>query len=126
MCPPSQYAHARPPLSPIHTRTRIPPPQVVSPLYGTLKPSKTLPPPQMVSQLYGNDSRFLIIDHHVEGYRGRQAAAKFCLATAGWGWGGRMKSAVLAGCVPLIIQPGIQVEWGKWRGPAGSVPRWSA
>jgi hypothetical protein len=37
--------------------------------------------------------------------------AQFCLAAAGWGWGGRMKSAVAHGCVPVVIQDGVRVEW---------------
>lgn len=28
---------------------------------------------------------------------------------AGWGWGTRMKSAVIRGCVPVIVQDGIKV-----------------
>lgn len=36
--------------------------------------------------------------------------SKFCLASAGWGWGGRMKVAVTHGCVPLIIQVGGAAE----------------
>lgn len=28
------------------------------------------------------------------------------LAAAGWGWGGRMKFAVMHGCIPVIVQVG--------------------
>ena len=29
------------------------------------------------------------------------------LAAAGWGWGGRMKFAVMHGCIPVIVQVGL-------------------
>ncbi|KAG1657850.1 hypothetical protein FOA52_002029 [Chlamydomonas sp. UWO 241] len=35
----------------------------------------------------------------------------FCVAAAGWAWGGRMKVAVTRGCIPVILQDGIRVEW---------------
>ena len=28
----------------------------------------------------------------------------FCLAAAGWGWGGRMKVSATRGCIPVIVQ----------------------
>lgn len=34
----------------------------------------------------------------------------FCLAPSGWGWGGRMKAAVLHGCIPVVIQPDIKAS----------------
>lgn len=33
------------------------------------------------------------------------------LAAAGWGWGGRMKVSVTRGCIPVIVQDGILVEF---------------
>jgi hypothetical protein len=32
---------------------------------------------------------------------------RFCLAPYGWGWGIRLSQIILAGCVPVIIQPHI-------------------
>ena len=33
--------------------------------------------------------------------------SKFCLAPSGHGWGSRLSSAIVAGCVPVIIQDGV-------------------
>jgi hypothetical protein len=32
---------------------------------------------------------------------------RFCLAPYGWGWGVRLSQIILAGCVPVIIQPHV-------------------
>lgn len=32
-------------------------------------------------------------------------------APAGWGWSGRFVTSVLSGCIPVIVQDGIKVEW---------------
>lgn len=47
---------------------------------------------------------------HIPDYAAQQHAAQFCLAALGWGWGGRMKAAVLNGCIPVVIQPQVKVR----------------
>lgn len=48
----------------------------------------------------------------------------FCLAAAGWGWGGRMKVAVTRGCIPVIVQVGCDAVLGvlSWNGSGGRSP----
>lgn len=50
---------------------------------------------------------YKMIDNYWEEFH----ASVFCLAPAGWGWGARVKSAVTRGCIPVIVQDGIKVEW---------------
>ena len=38
--------------------------------------------------------------------------AKYCLAPAGFGWGARLKTGLVRGCVPVIVQDGIKVGGG--------------
>jgi len=66
---------------------------------------------QTVARMYRNDPRFRLIETHVVNYTAEIMNAQFCLGPAGWGWGGRVKAAVLHGCIPVIIQPNIKVEW---------------
>ena len=67
---------------------------------------------QTVYKMFKNTTGFSLLDHHThETYWRRKSASIFCLAASGWGWGGRMKNAVTRGCIPLIIQDGILVEW---------------
>lgn len=53
--------------------------------------------------------------HGVEGFQLRHkhshgsywkdlSSSIFCVAAAGWAWGGRMKVAVTRGCIPVIVQ----------------------
>jgi len=39
------------------------------------------------------------------------AASEFCFAPAGWGWGSRVKGGITSGCIPVIVQDGIKVDW---------------
>ena len=55
-------------------------------------------------RLYEHDPEFNIFYNMVPNYWREMARAKFCLAPAGWGWGSRVKAAIVHGCVPLIIQ----------------------
>ncbi|KAI8471154.1 MAG: exostosin family-domain-containing protein [Monoraphidium minutum] len=43
-----------------------------------------------------------------ERYVSELRAARFCLAPYGHGWGVRLSEAVAAGCVPVIVQDGVQ------------------
>lgn len=53
---------------------------------------------------------------HVPHYMDEILKSKFCLATAGYGHGTRMKASILAGCVPLVIQPSIRVRGSGCKG----------
>jgi hypothetical protein len=67
---------------------------------------------QTMHRMFKNATGFSLLDHHThENYWERKSSSIFCLAAAGWGWGGRMKNAVTRGCIPLIVQDGILVEW---------------
>jgi len=67
---------------------------------------------QSVHHMFAGKPGFAIHSSHTHGsYWQDLTNATFCLASAGWGWGGRMKVAVTRGCIPLIIQDGIKVEW---------------
>ena len=49
----------------------------------------------------------LPLSMHVENY----ASAKFCLAPAGYGFSSRQYEAVLVGCVPIVIQDGVEMAF---------------
>ncbi|KAL1511476.1 hypothetical protein AB1Y20_006274 [Prymnesium parvum] len=81
---------------------------------------------QAVFRAHRNDSRFLIMtfdngvlekvpaSEHVRNY----ATSKFCLAPAGYGFSSRQYECVLVGCVPIIIQDGVEMaheEILPWR-----------
>ncbi len=59
---------------------------------------------QTVARLFGELPGYVITAHHIGNYQQMLSSSKFCLAPPGWGWGGRMKVAVMHGCVPVIIQ----------------------
>ena len=74
-----------------------------------------LPPPprtlgfgarQTVARLFRHTPGFRMLEHHVHNYTEELGAAKFCLAAAGWGWGGRMKVAMSHGCAPGVCRGG--------------------
>lgn len=50
------------------------------------------------------DPEFSWNDDKVHDYWGRLGEAKFCLAPYGYGWGIRLPQAMLAGCVPVVVQ----------------------
>ncbi|GAX83089.1 hypothetical protein CEUSTIGMA_g10515.t1 [Chlamydomonas eustigma] len=58
--------------------------------------------------MFGGDSRVTIAEKHIPDYQEQLANSIFA---AGWGWGGRMKFSVIHGCIPVIIQDGIEVEF---------------
>ena len=64
---------------------------------------------QTVARLFQHHPGFKIHHHHINDLEVQLASSKFCLAPAGWGWGGRMKVALLHGCVPVIVQVGLTV-----------------
>ena len=67
---------------------------------------------QTVYRMFHSADGFAIHTSHTHStYWQDLSSSIFCLASAGWGWGGRMKTAVTRGCIPVIIQDGIKVEW---------------
>jgi hypothetical protein len=64
---------------------------------------------QTVARLFSDTPGYVITAQHISNYQEQLASSKFCLAPAGWGWGGRMKVALLHGCVPVIVQVGLIV-----------------
>jgi len=85
---------------------------------------------QTLYRMFSNSSAFALHSKHtVETYWQHLTSSIFCLAAAGWGWGGRMKVAVTRGCIPLIVQDGILVEWEEQlplKEYAIRVPMWMA
>jgi len=66
---------------------------------------------QSFARMFRNYPGVRMFEQHISNYADQLSKVKFCIAAAGWGWGGRMKAAVTHGCIPLIIQDGIKVEW---------------
>ena len=67
---------------------------------------------QTVYRMFHSADGFAIHTSHTHStYWQDLSSSIFCLASAGWGGGGRMKTAVTRGCIPVIIQDGIKVEW---------------
>jgi len=67
---------------------------------------------QTIYRLHGHLPGYKIYTRHTpESYWKHLSTSVFCLAAAGWGWGGRMKVSVTRGCIPVIVQDGIKVEW---------------
>ena len=74
---------------------------------------------QAVYRAHRNDARFLIMtfdngvqekvpaEQHVRNY----ATSKFCLAPAGYGFSSRQYECVLVGCVPIVIQDGVEMAF---------------
>ncbi len=55
--------------------------------------------------MFANHSMMALLSHHTHGsYWDKLSSSIFCVAAAGWGWGGRMKTAVTRGCIPVIVQ----------------------
>eukprot|EP00955_Chlamydomonas_euryale_P060851 357837-Chlamydomonas_euryale.AAC.3 len=60
---------------------------------------------QTLHRMFHASPGMALLDHHVgDDYWARVSRSLFCVAAAGWGWGGRMKAAVTRGCIPLIVQ----------------------
>jgi hypothetical protein len=60
---------------------------------------------QTVYRMFAKTEGFVVHTSHTHDTYWRDLSSSiFCLATAGWGWGGRMKTAVTRGCIPVIIQ----------------------
>jgi hypothetical protein len=74
---------------------------------------------QTVARMFNNTPGYVITAQHVGNYQEQLALSKFCLAPAGWGWGGRMKVALMHGCVPVIVQVS---RWCRCLGAADSTP----
>ncbi len=60
---------------------------------------------QTVYRMFAGVEGYIIKTIHTPGsYWQDLSSSVFCLASAGWGWGGRMKAAVTRGCIPVITQ----------------------
>lgn len=71
-----------------------------------LPPAPPFRPPQDVFRLYSSHPNATLINGSLPpgAYHAALAAARFCLAPYGAGWGVRLGQAVAAGCVPVIVQ----------------------
>jgi hypothetical protein len=68
---------------------------------------------QTVARLFQHHPGFSIHHQHVNDLELQLSSSKFCLAPAGWGWGTYVKLSATKGCVPVIVQDGIKVEWDE-------------
>ena len=67
---------------------------------------------QTLHHMFNDLPGYQLKTNHAHGaYWTDLSSSIFCVAAAGWGWGGRMKAAVTRGCIPVIVQDGIRVEW---------------
>ena len=63
----------------------------------------------------GHAQGFMIrTKHSHNSYWHDLASSIFCVAAAGWAWGGRMKVAVTRGCIPVIVQVGLSTGRKAW------------
>jgi len=68
----------------------------------------------------------IVTDQKTPRYREYLATATFCGVLPGWGWSGRMEDALLHGCIPVILQDGVDAPWETvldWRAYSLRVPR---
>eukprot|EP00195_Chlamydomonas_chlamydogama_P016049 CAMPEP_0202890418 /NCGR_PEP_ID=MMETSP1392-20130828/826_1 /ASSEMBLY_ACC=CAM_ASM_000868 /TAXON_ID=225041 /ORGANISM="Chlamydomonas chlamydogama, Strain SAG 11-48b" /LENGTH=419 /DNA_ID=CAMNT_0049573979 /DNA_START=39 /DNA_END=1298 /DNA_ORIENTATION=+ len=83
---------------------------------------------QTVFRAFHSQPGFKIMTKHSGGgYWHDLSTSIFCLAPAGWAWGGRYKVAVTRGCIPVILQDGMKVEWEEqlpMKDYAIRVPTW--
>lgn len=50
-------------------------------------------------------------DEKTPRYKDNLAGSIFCGVLPGWGWSGRMEDSVLHGCIPVVIQDGVDAPW---------------
>ena len=48
---------------------------------------------------------------HTDDYLGRIRSSKFCLALPGDGWSGGLSVYIRNGCIPVIVQDGVDMPW---------------
>uniref|UniRef100_A0A7R9Z3L3 Exostosin GT47 domain-containing protein n=1 Tax=Chlamydomonas euryale TaxID=1486919 RepID=A0A7R9Z3L3_9CHLO len=73
---------------------------------------------QTVYRMYRDDPRFEflsvgrdVLSKEGSAYMQGVARSHFCLSPYGVGYGTRTKGSIVGGCIPVIIQDGIKVEW---------------
>jgi len=66
---------------------------------------------QTISRMFGRHPGYGIGGHTGASYWSNLARSVYCLAVPGWGWSGRYKVAINRGCVPVVLQDGIRVEF---------------
>eukprot|EP00195_Chlamydomonas_chlamydogama_P014772 CAMPEP_0202903500 /NCGR_PEP_ID=MMETSP1392-20130828/24758_1 /ASSEMBLY_ACC=CAM_ASM_000868 /TAXON_ID=225041 /ORGANISM="Chlamydomonas chlamydogama, Strain SAG 11-48b" /LENGTH=572 /DNA_ID=CAMNT_0049590715 /DNA_START=1 /DNA_END=1716 /DNA_ORIENTATION=- len=68
---------------------------------------------QTFARMFRAEPGFKIVDKHDKGmaYWHDMHSSLFCLAPPGYGWGTRVKTSLTRGCIPVIVQDGVKVEW---------------
>ena len=68
---------------------------------------------QQLYSLFGGMRRrgVVVTDVKTPSYAAELSRSTFCGVLPGWGWSGRMEDAVLHGCIPVILQDGIETPW---------------
>ncbi|KAL1528336.1 hypothetical protein AB1Y20_009690 [Prymnesium parvum] len=56
----------------------------------------------------------IVTDQKTPDYSRNLAKSTFCGVLPGWGWSGRMEDAVLHGCIPVLMQDGVDAPWETW------------
>ena len=60
----------------------------------------------------GRESEGIIVtDEKTPHYVQLLATSTFCGVLPGWGWSGRMEDSILHGCIPVVLQDGIDAPW---------------
>ena len=65
---------------------------------------------QTIARSWQNVSGFDILMHSND-YLERIGSSKFCLALPGDGWSGGLSVYIRNGCVPVIVQDGVDMPW---------------
>ena len=65
---------------------------------------------QKVARRWQNVYGFDILSH-TDDYLGRIRSSKFCLALPGDGWSGGLSVYIRNGCIPVIVQDGVDMPW---------------
>lgn len=78
------------------------------------RPEYSLGTRQTVLSLFKHrehELNFSLTSGHSGDFFGNMKRSIFCLAAAGFGWGARFKIGLVRGCIPLIMQDGVKVEF---------------
>lgn len=68
---------------------------------------------QQLAALHAPREGVTVTDEKTPRYGEELSSSVFCGVLPGWGWSGRMEDAVLHGCIPVVLQDGIETPWER-------------